>query len=111
MPIVPLKISPVLDRSSLASPHTGTSRLSGPAQRLDLGAAGNRAAAAPVIEIDAELRHAPDALAPAVVDDDGGRLEPDLAQVGAGVLAAAGARGGLRQDLDEVDAAERPVDI
>ena len=52
-------------------------------------------------------RHAPDALAAAVVDDDGGGPEPDAAQVGAGVLAAAGARGGFRQRLDEVDAAER----
>ena len=52
----------------------------GPGGGLDLGAAGDLAAAAPVVEIDAELGHAPDALAAALVDDDGGGLEPDLAQ-------------------------------
>ena len=52
----------------------------GPGGGLDLGATGDLAAAAPVVEIDAELGHAPDALAAALVDDDGGGLEPDLAQ-------------------------------
>src|SRR6185503_15204436 len=83
----------------------------GPGERLDLGAAGDLAAAAPVIEIDTELGHAPDALAAALVDDDGGGLESDLAQVGTGVLAATGARGSLRQHLDEIDAAERAIDL
>ena len=83
----------------------------GAGERLDLGPAGDRAAAAAMIEVDAELQHPPDALAAAVVDDDGCRLEPDLAQVGAGMLAPAGARGRLRQDLDEIDAAEPALGI
>ena len=81
----------------------------GPGKRVDLGAPGDRAAAALVVEIDVELGHAPDALAGAVVDDDGGGLEPDLAQEGAGILATARARRAFRQHLDEVDAAERSV--
>ena len=140
------RISPVLERSRRASPHTGTSRLSrpasggsvrarprgtrpwtetescsvlvascwwvwklrvkGPARDFDLGAAGDLAAAALVVEIDVELGDAPDALAAALVDNDSGGLEPDLAQIGTGVLAAPGARGALRQHLDEIDAAE-----
>ena len=83
----------------------------GAGKRLDLGPAGDRAAASAMIQVDAELQHPPDALAAAVVDDDGCRLEPDLAQVGAGTLASAGARGRLRQDLDEIDAAEPALGI
>ena len=81
----------------------------GAGQRVDLGAAGDRAAAAAVVEIDVQLRHAPDALAAAVVDDHGGGPEPDLAQVGAGLLAPPCARGRIGEHLDEVDAPQRSV--
>ena len=85
--------------------------LPGSGEQLDLGTAGNRAATATVIEVEIELRYPPDALAGAVVDDDGRRSQADLAQIGTCVLAAARAGGSLRERLHEVDAAERPVCI
>ncbi len=83
--------------------------LPGPGEQLDLGTAGNRAAAATVIEVEIELRHPPDALAGAVVDDDGRRSQANLAQIGTRVLAAARAGGSLRERFHEVDATERPI--
>ena len=85
--------------------------LPGAGKRLDLGAAGNRAAAAPVIEVEVELGHPPDALAGAIVDDDCCGPESDFAQVGAGMFAAARPRRRLGEHLDEIDAAERPLGI
>src|SRR4029078_9546106 len=41
-----------------------------PRERLDSGTAGERAAAAPVVEIQIEFRYAPDAFAGPVVNDD-----------------------------------------
>src|SRR5262245_7658895 len=62
-----------------------------------------------MIEIQVELRYAPDAPARAVIDNNGSTSETDLAQIGASVLLTTRPRRRLRKRLHKIDAAERPI--
>ncbi len=59
-----------------------------------------------MIQIQIELRDAPDALAPTIVDDNDSRPQAEFTKVGTRMLAAAGPCGRFRENLDDVDVAE-----